>query len=233
MKKTFQTFIAVTLVSISAASAQTNLFKTINETDLPSGWMVVREATNVSTIVSNASSPLADLTATFDTSTNVTFGPATATNALWYNPPGGIGSSGNKLMQAYLYGQETGTFAGDTLQFSGLVTDYTLSTNVAGVPYSLTAYIRDTGPGGAVSQISLLIDSTGEFNLSLPLNGTPGRTVQWGLLMQGRNILPNDIDQLETAGSVSIQAIPEPSTYALIGLAALGGLVARGLRRKA
>jgi len=231
MKKIFQTFIAVTLVSISAASAQTNLFKTINQTDLNLTWMTVREATNFSTIVSAGAAPLADLSATWNTPASVTYGAPTATNSLWYNPPGGIGSSGNKIIQSYLYGTQTGTFAGQTLQLSGVVSDYNLSTNVAGTPYTLSAYIQQTGAGGPTLRTISPITSIGEFSISLPLDGTPGRNVQWGLLMEGPNILPGDIDQLANAGSVTV--VPEPTTYALLGLAAVGGLIARRLRRKA
>jgi hypothetical protein len=231
MKKTFQTFIAVTLVSISAAAAQTTIVKTVNLTDLNLGFVSVREATNFNTVITNTSWPAADLTAIWSTPESVTYSPATATNPLWYNPPGGIGSSGNKTMLAYLFGQQTGTFAGQTLEFSGVVTDYSLATNVAGTPYTLRAYLRDGGPGGDTLRLLSDITGTGEFSLSMPLNGSPGRTIQWGLIMQGPNIFPGDTEQLANAGSVTI--VPEPTTYALLGLAAVGGLIARRLRRKA
>jgi hypothetical protein len=231
MKKLIPLIIALSLAGIGGASANGTIFKTVNETDLNLGYMSVREGTNFNTIVTNAVWPASDLTAVWNTPTNVTYSPATATNPLWYNPPGGIGSSGNKTMQAYLYGQQTGTFAGLTLEFSGFVSDFSLATNIAGDPYTLRAYLRDAGPGGPVSQLLSDITGTGAFSISMPLNGTAGRTIQWGLIMQGPNIFPGDTEQLANAGSVTV--VPEPSTYALLGLAVAGGLLVRRFRRKA
>jgi hypothetical protein len=48
--------------------------------------------------------------------------------------------------------------------------------------------------------------------------------------MVGPNIWPGNNAELANAGSVTV--IPEPSTYALLGLAAVGGLLARRFRRK-
>ncbi len=230
MKKTFQTFIAVTLVSISAASAQTNV-RTINSSEMNITYMGVSELDGGSP-VSEGAWALTNLTANYSAPDNLTFSPATSTNELWYNPPGGgVGSFGNKNMFALLNAQEIGTLTG-TLLFEGNVTNFTLASNAAGVPYSFGAIIKDFAPDySSVIQTILPITSAGAFQISQPLVDAPGRIVQWGLFMQGPNIWPGDTEQLANAGSVTV--VPEPTTYALLGLAAVGGLIARRLRRKA
>jgi hypothetical protein len=229
MKKIFQTFIAVTLVSISAASAQTNIFKTINSSEMIYGWMIVSEPSNNATVSSSAWA-LTNLTADFTAPNSVTLSPATSTNGLWYDPVGGgVGSIGNKTMSSWLYGQSTGLSG--NLEFEGIISELTLSTNAAGRPYTVSAFVREFGGGGPLTSSILPLTSTGDFSVSFPLSGASNRTVQWGLIMQGPNIWPGDTEQLANAGSVTV--VPEPTTYALLGLAAVGGLIARRLRRKA
>jgi hypothetical protein len=238
MKKIFQTFIAVTLVSISAASAQSNVFKTIDSAEINLGYLSVFELpSNGGAFVSGSGSPVAQLNAVYPTSDSVVFSPNTITNTgtNWYNPgTGGVGSLGQKQMSAFLYAQETGIYGGQILQFEGIVSSFNLTTNAAGLPYTFSAFIKDFAPDySSVVETIFPITSTGNFNISQALDPAAGRHVQWGLQMIGPNIWPGDTEQLEVAGSVTVEAIPEPSTYALLGLAVAGGLLARRLRRKA
>ncbi len=230
MKKIIPLIIALSLAGLGSASANGTIFKTINSSEMTSGWMLVLEQSN-NTTVSSSPWALTNLTANFTAPDSLTFSPATTTNGLWYNPEGGgIGSIGNKTMSAWIYGQSTGLSG--TLEFEGIVNALSLATNSAGRPYTITAFIRELGGGGPTTPSYLPLSGTGEFAMSLPLSGETNRTVQWGLIMQGPNIWPEDTQQLANAGSVTIQAIPEPSTYALIGLAAVGGFIARRFRRR-
>jgi hypothetical protein len=229
MKKTFQTFIAVTLVSISAASAQSTVFKTINETEMNLSWVFVSGAAGFNPTV-------ADLSADFTSLNSVTLSPTVrATNTTWYNPVGGgDGSLGLRTLTSYLYGSAPNlnqTYS--QIEFAGNVTDFNLGTNAAGTPYTLSAVIRDyvtTNPSSVVQTV-LPITTSGSFSVVHNFEFGTNRSVQWGLQLIGPNIWPTDEAQFATAGSVTV--VPEPTTYALLGLAAVSGLIARRLRRKA
>jgi hypothetical protein len=201
------------------------------------GWLAVRELpTNGFAYISSSAWPTSDLNTVFPTSESVVFSPNTITNTgtVWYNPAsGGVGSEGQKMMGAYLYGaSKKGALSGQSLAFEGFVSNFSLATNIAGTPYSLSAFIQDFTPDySSRIQTFIPITSTGGFSVSQSLVDDPLRNVQWGLFMIGPNIWAEDSEQLAVAGSVTV--VPEPSTYALLGLATLGGLIALRLRRKA
>jgi hypothetical protein len=233
MKKVIPLIIALAFASMSGASAQL-IVKTVDQSELAFGYMSVNELPSAGGAFFSAGSvPISDITATFNSPTSVTFSPNTTslTGPQWYDPStGGPGSLGQKIMSGYLFAQETGTLSG-TLSFTGDVLAYNLGTNLDDLPYSLTAVVKDFAPDfSSVNQVFLPLTGTGLFELSLPLVAGAGRHVQWGFIMTGPNIWPSDAAQLANAGSVTV--IPEPSTYALLGLAAVGGLLARRFRRK-
>ena len=237
MKKILALSIALTVAGLSGASANGTVFKTINQTEMIYGSIgVYNLPTDGSGFVSASAWPIADLNAVFQTPDSVTFSPNTITNtgSMWYNPEsGGPGSAGQKTMVSYLYASSPkSSILGQSLVFEGLVTDFSLGTNIAGFPYSLSAFVMDVAPDYSdVIAAFIPITGTGNFSVNQALLDDPLRVVQWGLVMTGPNIWATDTVQLANAGSVTV--VPEPSTYALLGMAALGGLVALRLRRKA
>lgn len=155
----------------------------------------------------------ADLVATFSGST-LTLSPTPVNppaglgDAFWYNPDG----SGNKSMQANMYVQETGTYAGETVVFEGIVT------GVSWTPSHATrAFIKDFAPDfSSAVETYFDLDSTGSFSLSLETINDDGRHVQFGFETTGVNVW---IDNVAPFGSIQITAIPEPSTGLLAALA--------------
>jgi hypothetical protein len=228
MKKIIPLIIALSLAGLGGASAQTN-FRTIDSSQMNVGYMIVREATN-NAFLFGTNWAFTNLTANYRAPNTLTMGPATSTNGLWYNPPGGgIDSFGNKTMQAWVLAQAAGLTG--TLQFDGIVSAISLATNSAGIPYTATAFAREFGGAAPVISNVMALTSAGDFSISLPLSGLPGRSVQWGIILEGRNIWPEDTTQIANAGTITV--VPEPSTYALLGLAAASGLLVRRFRRKA
>jgi hypothetical protein len=225
--------LAVAAIGISGAPAQT-IFKTINSAEMVNGYMNVFELpSNGGAYVFGSSWGIPDLNANFTSATNVVMSPNTIgdPNAFWYTPSGQNGALGNKIMEGNLYAQDD-LLAGSVIQFDGTVSAFNLTTNSAGIPYQLTAFIRDFAPDySSVVEAVYNLSGTGNFQLSLDTIDDPARHVQWGIQIKGPNIWGTDSTQLATAGSASIEAIPEPSTYAMLALGA-AGLGAHLFRRR-
>lgn len=201
---------------------------TVDAAGLVNGFMNVFELpANGGGYVFGTSWGVADLSASFSGDT-VTFGPNSVgdPSSFWYTPSGGPGATGNKITEANLYGEYNDVLAGQTLNFSGTV----LSNTLDGA-HTAIAFIRDFAPDFS-SNVSVTVPLTsGDFFLTLALIDSPGRHVQYGIAMTGPNVWITDAAAVGTLVVGPIAAIPEPSSFALLGGAAIG-LCVVGLRRR-
>ena len=161
----------------------------------------------------------ADLPATFS-GTTLTFGPNlncyNASDSYWANTDG----SGAKNMDASMYVQSD-ALAGQTVTFDGTTVANTLTS-----PYTVVAFIKDFSSGYAlVSSTTVALTSGADFSLNLAT--VAGDHIQYGFELIGPDANPATASAL---GNVQVTAlVPEPSTFALLGLGLLGTL---SLRRK-
>jgi hypothetical protein len=145
----------------------------------------------------------ADLVAVFN-SGSLTLSPNTIgdPNAYWYTPSGGPGSTGNKIMEANYY-VELGAPTGETVNFSGNVTGFSLSPT-----HTTKAFIKDFAPNYSTFNVSeVVISQTGTFNISLNTNNDPARHLQYGFQTVGPCVWVTDVGPF---GSVVIQDQPAP-----------------------
>jgi MYXO-CTERM domain-containing protein len=149
-------------------------------------------------------------------------------NEFWYqdptgsgNPnPGGPGAPGNKIMEANLYQQVDGSFAGQTVTFSGSILSNSFTdAHVARV------FIRDFAADFS-SSVDVFADAVdGNFSISLDTINDASRHVQWGIQVRGVNVWVTDTAPF---GNLVVSTIPAPGALAVVGL---GGLVASRRRR--
>lgn len=166
----------------------------------------------------------ADLTATFDDGANtLTLGPNTIGDPAdyWYIGGGGPGAQGAKIMEANLYIENDAlNIAGSTLTFAGNVLSDTFTS-----AHASYVFIKDFASDyGSVVETKVPV-TAGAFSINYTTSGDAGRHIQYGFQTVGENVWVTDVGPF---GSVVVETIPEPTSIALLAVAA-GGIW--GIRR--
>jgi len=232
MKSPLKSF-AVSSCSLLFAIACTNAATvTVDPTASWQGYMNVFETPqHGGAFVFGSGWGTADLTATFAGPT-LTLGPNTVndTSSFWYSPSGGPGAVGNKSMDANMYVETTGLYSGQNLTFTGNVLANTLvgHVNQLGNGWTSVAFIKDFAPdySSSVSITAPLVN--GVFSISLATVNDAARHIQFGFETIGPDVWSTDVAPY---GSIQITAVPEPATAGLLGLALLGLLGSRRIRK--
>ena len=230
--KTILKTIAISSFSLLALTSVNAATVTVDPTASWQGFMNVFETPqHGGAYVFGSGWGIPDLTATFSGPV-LTLGPNTVndTSSFWYSPSGGPGAVGNKSMDANMYVETTGVYTGQTLTFSGNVLANTLfgHVNQLGNGWTSVAFIKDFAPdySSSVSITAPLVN--GVFNISLATINDPGRHIQYGFETIGPDVWSTDVGPY---GNIQITAVPEPTTLALAGLAIVGLLGARRMRK--
>lgn len=147
----------------------------------------------------------ADLKASFSGAT-LTLGPNTINNPdpYWYVGGGAPGSPGNKIMDASMYVEKTNTLAGQTVIFTGTVTENTLTS-----AHTSVAFIKDFAPDYSSHTVVTAPLVNGTFSISMNTNPAAGRHVQYGFQTVGVNVWSTDVAPF---GTVKITALNETPT---------------------
>jgi hypothetical protein len=167
----------------------------------------------------------ADLCATWAGPT-LTLSPNTIgdPNPFWYIPSGGPGAIGNKTMDANMYVEKTGLYAGQTVVFSGTVVANTLvgQVNQLGNGWTSVAFIKDfVADYSSFTQVTIPL-TPGFFSISKLASADPAHHIQYGFETIGPDVWITDVGPYG-----NIQIIPEPSSLALLGLGMVGALIWR------
>lgn len=211
--------IAALIGCVAPASAQTTV------TVLPGanwlGFMNVSELPeNGGAFVFGSGWGTADLVATFS-GDELTLAPNQIgdPDPFWYQGGGGPGAPGNKIMEANMYVEETGTLNGQTVTFTGNVLSNTFTS-----AHDSVAFIRDFAPDySSFDEVTVPL-TPGVFSISLATNADPGRHVQYGFTTTGVNVWATDVAPFGTA---VITAVPEPATIGLLACAVAMGVTLR------
>ena len=157
---------------------------------------------------------VADLRADFTSGTSVTLAPCYVADSgtFWYTPSGGPGATGNKIMEANVYGQADGTYAGQTVRFSGSVANYSLLSGSGN--WAVKAYIRDfSADFSSYTEETVPVSGTGAFSVSLKASADPSHHIQWGLQTKGPDVWITD---LPSKGTVVVNAESTPAEWGKI-----------------
>ena len=207
--------------------AQADVVVGIDDSSAPwLGYMNVFELPeNGGGFVFGSSWGVPDLVAEFDDAANeLTMLPNSIgdPDPFWYQGGGGPGAPGNKIMQANLYQEVIGDYAGMMVTFEGNVEAFSFTD-----AHDVSVFIRDFAPDFSSSNdVFQTIDSTGNFSISLNTDAGAGRPVQWGIQVEGVNVWITDIAPFGSATFTTV-AIPEPTSIAMFGLAGVGLLARR------
>ena len=194
-----------------------------------SGWGVSDLATTV--VTSNTGTIAGDqlvLSPNFNCYTNSLTGND-ADRAFWTNSSDGgatAGPLGNKWMNANTY-SETASLAVPSYTLAGTVTSNSLNTSL----YTAKAFIKVLDPNNGYATVlddEVTLPASGPFVVTSNLLPYQGLLLQVGFSMNGLNANPADAVSYGSVG-VTINAVPEPSTYALL---AFGGCAAAAMRRR-
>ncbi|MFM8559194.1 MAG: hypothetical protein ACKOC6_06275 [bacterium] len=180
---------ALAATTLFAGSAKAVTFN-VDNVNLTNGFMNVFELpSNGGGYIFGSGWGIADLNATF-AGGNWTLSPNTIgdPNPFWYTPSGGPGAAGNKVMEANLYSQFTGSLAGQTVTFIGNVVSNTLTSAHVG-----KIFIRDFAPDfSSVVEQSIPMPAAGNFSISLATINDPNRHVQYGFQLKGECVWYTD-----------------------------------------
>jgi hypothetical protein len=222
--------LGVSALCASQATAQT---VTVDPTTLTSGYMNVFNITGGPGLGIAAAGAyqfgsgwgLSDLTSSFSGGT-VTLGPNQINDpsSYWYTPAGGPGAVGNKIMDANLYNETTGTYVGTTLDFTGNVLSDTLANgpvNQLGEGWTSVAFIKDFAPDYSSFTTSTAPLNVGMFSISLATSANPGDHIQYGFETIGPDVWSTDVVPFGNIVVAPVTAVPEPATWAWAGSGSL------------
>ena len=181
--------VAPTTTSVTVDPAETWLGY-MNVFDLPSagGARRISDVWPPANLNASFSGPVLKL------SPNTISDPAT----YWYIGGGGSGKAGNKIMEANMYVEKTGSLSGKTVTFSGNVLSNTL-TNA----HSTQAFIKDFAPDYSSFNEVIAPLVNGAFNITLATQAASGRHVQYGFQTKGVNVWATDVGPF---GAVQVTA---------------------------
>ncbi|HEY3413125.1 MAG TPA: hypothetical protein VGM51_08715 [Armatimonadota bacterium] len=195
------------LLGTAGASAQVTVG--VDSTKAWIGYMNVTELSGAAAFSSAWAT--ADLPATFN-GTTLTLTPNTnidATNPLdpyWWTGPGP--GTGNKIMEALFYVEDSTTLPGKDVTFSGNVIANTLVS-----PYASVIFIKDFAPDFSTHTGVEIPVVPGPF--SIHFQTTAGDHVQYGFATKGPNARLSEVAGL---GSVQITATSSPVEEVTVGL---------------
>jgi prepilin-type N-terminal cleavage/methylation domain-containing protein len=199
-------------VSLQSLSIGSTVPLTVDSATMTNGFMNVFDLPSAGGAYQPALSSawaVPELRADFTSGTSVTLAPCfvSDTSAVWYTPSGQPGATGNKIMEANVYGQADGTYAGKTVSFSGTVPSYTLLSGSGN--WSVKAFVRDFAADySTFTESQVPISTTGSFSVSLETANDPTRHVQWGLQTSGPDVWITD---LASKGTVVVNAVATPA----------------------
>ena len=225
--------IAATTASAGNWVGYMNVFQNASGTEgayiFGSGWGVSDLKTTISN--SSAGTIIGDqlvLQPNFNTYTDSLAG-TNGDRLFWTNSSDGgatPGPLGNKWMNASTY-SETASLAVPSYTLAGTVTSNSLNTSL----YTAKAFIKVLDPNNGYATVlddEVTLPASGPFVVTSNLQPYQGLLLQVGFSMNGLNANPADAVSYGSVG-VTINAVPEPSTYALL---AFGGCAAVALRRR-